>query len=272
MAVTADYFGLELDRITHGSTLALVERAARESRRIIGTRVITERWKATHHNGGYDDDIENGIVRVGSTDEYYFDVITTLPIYSESWANILFLNTVQQPQNPVRLEEFTAREHITVMTAFMDAINVFASDKNCQGFFTQGNATPEQVKNIQNQLSTLRDNAQFDPNARGLASVNPSNNTVIKIGSTFFINDGSRYGTQKPYDWNPYRGRYEDLNGLVPRQSRAATILHELAHILGLIPDDSIKAAGANSGLQSLKNDKTISEKCGKGLRRLPLR
>ena len=97
--VTADYFKFEFDRITRGSTLALVERAARESRRVIGTRVITEGWKATHHNGGYDDDIGNGIVRVGSTDEYYFDVITTLPIYSESWANILFLNAVQQPQN-----------------------------------------------------------------------------------------------------------------------------------------------------------------------------
>ena len=155
------------------------------------------------------------------------------------------------------------------MTAFMDAINAFASDKNCQDFFTKGNATPENIRNL---LSTLRDNAQFEESNRALAGVDPSNNSVIKIHPAFFINDGSRYGTQEPYDWNPYRGRYEDLNGLVPRQSRAGTILHELAHILGLIPDDSIKAAGANAGMQSIKNDKTIAEKCGRGLRRLPLR
>ena len=47
------------------------------------------------------------------------------------------------------------------------------------------------------------------------------------------------------------------------------TILHEFAHALNLIPEDSLRADP--TGQQSQKNDAIIDEKCGRGLNRLPV-
>lgn len=64
-----------------------------------------------------------------------------------------------------------SKTDVVVNKAFGDADTAFALDKNCQDFFTKGNATPEQVKTIRNLLSTLRDNAQFEETDRARASV-----------------------------------------------------------------------------------------------------
>lgn len=61
----------------------------------------------------------------------------------------------------------------------------------------------------------------------------------------------------------------ETETNLTPRQYRALIILHGLAHALGIIPKDAPNADP--TGEQSLKNNTTIFEKCGKQLDALPL-
>lgn len=92
---------------------------------------------------------------------------------------------------------------------------------------------------------------------------------TVRLGTAFFSDDDSVPGTGLA--WSPVNNMYlTTLTNLSPRQSRAATILHEFAHALGIIPRDN--SAIDPTGEQSKKNDVTIYEKCGHILDVLPLR
>ena len=173
------------------------------------------------------------------------------------------------PQNPVKLPpELTPLQHLMKGVAFGDADTVILTDKKCLDFFTKAG----KLGDLRNLLRTLGENAQFDPNPTSIAGTTGKGSAaIIKLRPPFFANDDSGYGQQAGYSWNPTSNRYEELyTDLVPRQYRALTILHEFAHALNLIPDDSLRADP--TGQQSQKNDAIIDEKCGKGLNRLPVR
>jgi hypothetical protein len=148
--------------------------------------------------------------------------------------------------------------------AFVDADTVLLLDKSCQSFFTKGRSLEE----VQKILSTLGKAVVYDADREARAVTSNSGqgaNAKITLTPFFFSNDSSRVG----YYFNPTEKRYEHREyGLTPRQFRALTILHELAHALGLIPKDRLSVD--RTGTQSDQNDDTINEKCGIGLGNLP--
>jgi hypothetical protein len=111
--------------------------------------------------------------------------------------------------------------------------------------------------------------AESDPSAKAIAGTSNSGKGMdarLTLYAPFFADDGTtEAGMLAGYNWSPSRNRYEELfTSLTPRQYRALTVLHELAHALGLIPSDK------DSRDQSQKNDAKIFEKCGSILDALP--
>jgi RHS repeat-associated protein len=148
--------------------------------------------------------------------------------------------------------------------AFGDADTVLLFDKQCRDFLTKGRSLNE-VREI---LGKFGRTAAYDSKleARAVtANSGQGSDARITLSAHFFSNDSSRMG----YYYNSTAGRYEHMDyGLTPRQFRALTILHELAHALGIIPRDG--RAFDPTGKQSEKNDDTINDKCGTGLGKLP--
>jgi hypothetical protein len=148
--------------------------------------------------------------------------------------------------------------------AFGDADTIILLDKSCRNFFTQGRS----LKEVREVLSTFASTAKYDASLGAVRAVTEGSGqgikARIKLSDYFFSNDSDRI-----YSYNPTAKRYEDVDfGYTPRQFRALTVLHELAHALGLIPKDG---RGADrTGKQSGINDATIDKQCGGGINNVP--
>jgi RHS repeat-associated protein len=127
--------------------------------------------------------------------------------------------------------------------------------RSCRDFFTKGRSLEEVSKVFRH----FRDTAVFNPKFPSIAGTTNSGQGIsatLELGPAFF-SDGPPV-----YQWSAVNKRnLEITTNLTPRQYRALTILHELAHALGLIPSDNI--AVDPTGEQSEKNNQTIYAKCG---------
>jgi RHS repeat-associated protein len=173
------------------------------------------------------------------------------------------------PQNPVS----GPNDQNTQMLnhAFADASSAIAPWKRgknpCLTFFTQGGRSLEEVSKLfSNFWKTAQMNPSAAPSIAGTTNSGQGMNARVTFYAPFFANTGeTEAGKLAGYNWEPARGRYEELfTSLTPRQYRGLTVLHEFAHALGLIPSDK------NGGSQSQTNDQTIYDKCGKFLSSLP--
>ena len=148
--------------------------------------------------------------------------------------------------------------------AFGDADTVLRLDKSCQAFFTKGRSLAE----VQAILRTLGKTVAYEPDREIRAATDNSGqgaNSKIIVTNFFFSDTSDRLG----YYYNNTEKRYEHREyGLTPRQFRALTVLHELAHALDIIPKD--RSSADKTGKRSDENDDTINDKCGLGLGNLP--
>lgn len=158
--------------------------------------------------------------------------------------------------------------------AFADASSAIAPWKRgknpCLAFFTGGRTLEEVSKIFSNFWNTAQSNPYSAPSIAGTVNSGQGMNARVTFYAPFFANTGeTQAGMLAGYNWEPARGRYEELfTSLTPRQYRALTVLHEFAHALGLIPSD--KNDKRAMGSQSQRNNEIIDDKCGKFLASLP--
>jgi uncharacterized protein RhaS with RHS repeats len=166
---------------------------------------------------------------------------------------------------PVNLPpELSPIQFLKKTHAFSDAADVLQRDRFCLRFFTSRSGSSKEV--LLTILQALSNSAQFDPNRSDADAVTRDSGTreraTIILTGFFFSDD-----TQRIYTWDPSINRWVDDYGLVARQHRAMTILHEFAHALGIIPRDGASAPNPN---QSELNNDMIYNNCYRGLSRLP--
>jgi hypothetical protein len=172
------------------------------------------------------------------------------------WQSFLF-NIA--PQNPRPLPEHRIltpeqERRLQIEQAFLDAGTALANDEDCAKLFGLNKNTIRTF--MRKTLNSLLSNSVVVDIPYGMASTRGKGaSAVISLDPIFFIDGVHRVSKSSPTD---------------PRQGRAHTILHEIAHALGLIDDDAHDPAGL-----AVENDLLIKEKCGKGLAKLasiPLR
>lgn len=155
--------------------------------------------------------------------------------------------------------------------AFGDALAALSTWQRkyskCRDFFTQGRSL-EGVKEV---VKHFWRSATYDPALPAMASTRNSGQ-----GAAATLRVGQAFLTTIPFQgtglsWSAVNKAYlTTLTNLTPDQNRSLTILHELAHALGLIPSDRPEVDP--TGTQSKKNDELIYGKCGAILEMLPPR
>jgi hypothetical protein len=172
------------------------------------------------------------------------------------WQSFLF-NFAPQNQRPLpehRVLTPEQEQRLQLEQAFVDAGTVLATDEDCAKLFGLNKNTIRTF--IRRTLNSLLSNSVIADIPYGMASTRGTGaSAVISLDPIFFIDGVHRVSKSSPTD---------------PRQGRAHTILHEIAHALSRIPNDAHDPAGL-----AVQNDLLIKEKCEKGLAKLassPLR
>jgi hypothetical protein len=157
------------------------------------------------------------------------------------------IRTLQQLESTVE-----AYERAVLDQAFLDAGSAIGLDKDCAKFLGL-NSKRAKDNFFKNVLPSLMARSRRDNSIASLAVTRGNGSSAyIGVRSGFFI-DGWFSSTSR------------NIGPREPRQGRAHTILHEIAHALGRIPDDGHSPNGV-----SQENNQRVLDNCAKGLAKLP--
>src|SRR5438045_2956450 len=108
------------------------------------------------------------------------------------------------------------QNHLKMNRAFADASSALAPKKRgknpCLDFFTQGRSL-EEVSNIfRNFWDTVTANPYSAPSIAGTVNSGQGMNARLTLYAPFFADTGeTEAGMLAGYNWEPARGRYEEL-------------------------------------------------------------